>query len=67
MKTVLLFRTSFSPQNKFEYKAMFDFAATWIKKSNGTIRHIASDIRLTTVLSHPSLQSQRKKRMIRVL
>ena len=27
MKTVLLFRTSFSPQNKFEYKAMFDFAS----------------------------------------
>ncbi len=26
MKTVLLFRTSFSPQNRFEYKAMFDFA-----------------------------------------
>ena len=27
MKTVLLFRTSFSPQNRFEYKAMFDFAS----------------------------------------
>ena len=26
MKTVLLFRTSFSPQNRFEYRAMFDFA-----------------------------------------